>query len=76
MEEVFDMVKGTPNDMELGKKIRKWYWSMKENMDEKWIYESPDKGKTITKRLFGAPLSEKITIKEELIEDWYKRDET
>ena len=72
MEEIFDMVKETPNDMELGKKIRKWYYTQ----EDKWIYESPDKGKTVTKRLIGSPLSEKITIKEELIEDWYKRDET
>lgn len=59
MEEIIKMVKETPNDMELGKKIRKWYYTQ----EDKWIYESPDKGKTVTKRLFGAPLSERTIIK-------------
>lgn len=63
MEEIFDMVKGTPNDMELGKKIRKWYYTQTEEVNTKWIYESPDGGKTVTKRLFGAPHSQKILIK-------------
>ena len=87
MEEIFDMVKETPNDMELGKKIRKWYYTQKEKMDTKWIYESPDRGKTVTKRALGAPLSERILITDtkkfvnpykvnEVIEDWYIRDET
>lgn len=71
MEEILKMIEETPNDMELGKKLRKWYYIQQ----DKWIYESPDKGKTVTKRVFGASPSEKITIKEELIEDWYKRDE-
>jgi hypothetical protein len=60
MEEIFDMVTQTPNDMELGKKVRMWYY---EKMDTKWIYESPDMGKTVTKRALGAPLSERILIK-------------
>ena len=59
MEEIIKMVRETTNDMELGKKIRKWYYTQ----EDKWIYESPDKGKTVTKRLFGAPLSERTIIK-------------
>ena len=64
MEEIFDMVRGTPNDMELGKKIRKWYYTQTEEVNTKWIYESPDGGKTVTKRLLGAPLSERILVKQ------------
>ena len=82
MEEIIEMVIQTPNDMELGKKLRKWYWGMKEKQEEytkslegKWVYESPDGGKTVTRRPVGSPLSQRTIIKEELIEDWYKRDE-
>lgn len=83
MEEIFKMVTQNPNDMELGKKIRSWYYTQKEKQEEytkgledKWIYESPNGGRTITKRAMGSPLSERIVIKDELIEDWYKRNET
>ena len=43
--ELGDDVKATPNDMELGGKIRHKNWD--------WIYESPDGGKTIYSRRAG-----------------------
>ncbi len=36
--------------------------------DEGWIYESPDGGKTVTKRKVGS--TEKITVKEEKVKRW------
>ena len=56
------IVEETPNDMELGEKIREMYWKNRElqkqyiNM-KGWIYESPDGGKTITRRKMGADVS-------------------
>ena len=52
------LVENTPNDMELGAKIRKIYWDRidKINQLDKWdgtIYESPDGGKTVFRRDFG-----------------------
>ena len=51
------MIKDTPNDAELGNKIRQksWegetrFWPEKET---KYIYESPDNGKTVYRREFG-----------------------
>ena len=43
--ELGEDVKSTPNDMELGGKVRHKNW--------KWIYESPDGGKTVYRRKFG-----------------------
>jgi len=42
-------VKETPNDMELGNKIRREMWKN----EKTHIYESPDKGKTVYKREFN-----------------------
>ena len=36
MEEIIKMVKETPNDMELGKKIRKWFYTNKDVRVENW----------------------------------------
>jgi len=45
-----EIIKNTPNDAELGSKIRQKSWEQKET---KYIYESPDKGKTVYRRKFG-----------------------
>jgi len=45
------MIKDTPNDAELGNKIRQKSWE--EQKETKYIYESPDKGKTVYRRKFG-----------------------
>lgn len=92
MEEITQLIKSTPNDSELGKKIRSMYYIHQQKVEEytksvegKFIYESPDGGKTIYQRLIGSPLSERTLIRDtekfinpykvnEVIEDWYKRD--
>ena len=63
------IVAETPNDMELGEKIREMYWKNRElekqyiNM-KGWIYESPDGGKTITRRKMGEDISERELVKD------------
>ena len=63
------IVEETPNDMELGEKIREMYWKNRElqkqyiNM-KGWIYESPDGGKTITRRKIGEDISEREIVKD------------
>ena len=64
-----ELIREYPNDMELGKQIRKMYYEQQDkikeligDMEGKFIYESPDGGNTITKRPFGAPLSERVII--------------
>ena len=55
------LVEKYPNDFELGSKIRELYWLQQENFfkydDSSWIYESPDGGKTVTRRKMGADVS-------------------
>jgi len=46
-----EMIKDTPNDAELGNKIRQKSWE--EQKITRYIYESPDKGKTVYRRKFG-----------------------
>ena len=43
--ELGEDVKSTPNDMELGEKVRHKNWN--------WIYESPDGGETVYRRKSG-----------------------
>ena len=46
-----EMIKDTPNDAELGNKIRRKSWEKQK--ETKYIYESPDGGKTVYRREFG-----------------------
>jgi len=46
-----EMIQDTPNDAELGSKIRQKSWEKQKEI--KYIYESPDKGKTVYRRKFG-----------------------
>jgi hypothetical protein len=54
------------NDFELGSKVRELYWLQQENFfksdDRAWIYESPDGGKTVTRRKMGADISTRETL--------------
>mgnify|MGYP004240649787 FL=1 len=50
LKTVKTMVHDTPNDMQLGKRIRSYFHD--EENPETYIYESPD-GKTIYRRRFG-----------------------
>ena len=72
MMDLEELIKNTPNDMELGKKVRELYYKAKavkdavfEKMEGKMILESPDGGKTVTQRPFGAPISERVVISKE-----------
>ena len=63
------LVKDYPNDMELGGKIRELYWkgrenfdTLKEKMKDAKIFESPDGGKTVYVRGWGAPIDTRIEI--------------
>ena len=52
------LVEQYPNDMELGGEVREMYWENKKIqeafIDKKaWIFESPDGGKTVTRRRMG-----------------------
>jgi len=68
------LVENTPNDSELGAKVREIYWNMKEKVNNlnrykgpEWsgtIYESPDGGKTIYERPFGSDISERKLVKD------------
>ena len=64
------LVEETPNDSELGAKVRKIYWDSIDKMNQldKWhdgtIYESPDGGKTIYERPFGSDISERKLVKD------------
>lgn len=65
-----ELVENTPNDMELGKKVRELYFKAKavrdavfEKMEGKMILESPDGGKTVTERPFGGDISERKIVK-------------
>ena len=63
------LVENTPNDSELGAKVKKIYWDRidKINKLDKWggtIYESPDGGETIYERPFGSDISERTLVKD------------
>lgn len=45
--------------------IKKWH-EMQEDKERK-IFESPDKGETITERPFGGSISDRVTIKSKTI---------
>lgn len=63
------IVEQTPNDADLGRKVRTEYWQQKEKMDSykkqfegKKIFESPDGGKTVYERPFGSNPSERKLV--------------
>ena len=67
--DVKNLVEETPNDSELGAKVRKIYWDRidKINQFEKYdgmIYESPDGGETVYERPFGSDISERKLVKD------------
>ncbi len=43
--------------------VKKWH-EMQEELKDKKIYESPDKGDTITERPFLGDISDRVTIKQ------------
>lgn len=68
-----ELVETYPNDMELGKKVRELYYQnkqkfeeLKSSMEGKFIYESPDGGKTIYQRPWGSDLTERKLVTKQL----------
>lgn len=64
------LVEQYPNDMELGREVRKLYLEnisrlekLQKEMEGKFIYESPDGGKTVYQRPFGGDINERTLVK-------------
>lgn len=64
------LVEQYPNDMELGREVRKLYLEnisrlekLQKEMEGKFIYESPDGGKTVYQRSFGGDINERTLVK-------------
>tara|TARA_B100000287_G_scaffold298002_1_gene281169 strand:- start:362 stop:874 length:513 start_codon:yes stop_codon:yes gene_type:complete len=75
LDTIWDMIDDTPNNMELGKKIRQFYYEQQEatpdplekaanTMKDKptYSYESPDGGNTVYKRAHGS--DERVLVKD------------
>ena len=69
-----EIVDNTPNDSQLGSKIREISWKQDQQQKEnkgKYIYESPDGGKTVYRREFGNyNKKEKITMEKISLYDY------
>jgi hypothetical protein len=70
MNDLFKLVEQYPNDMELGREVRKLYWDnvsrlekMNKEMEGVKIFESPDGGKTVYERPFGGDVSQRTLVK-------------
>lgn len=68
------LVEKYPNDFELGEKVRQLYWLQQENFfkedDRSWIYESPDGGKSVTRRRLGADISTREQVLVDELPTW------
>ena len=42
-------------------------------LNEKWIFESPDGGKTVTRRPFNGNISQREVIKQPILSEGHKR---
>ena len=62
LDSIYFMVDTTPNDMELGKRVRKYYWDNTEETKTTYMYESPDGGNTIYRRKSGQ--DERVLVKD------------
>lgn len=65
LDGIYQLVDTTPNNMELGKMVRTYYFENTEEVDEPedepvYIYESPDEGKTLYRREMGETVREKV----------------
>jgi hypothetical protein len=70
MNDLFKLVEQYPNDMELGREVRKLYWDnvsrlekINKEMEGVKIFESPDGGKTVYERPFGGDVSQRTLVK-------------
>ena len=64
LDGVYTLVDTTPNNMELGKRLREYYFEHTEEVDEEpvYIYESPDEGKTLYRRQVGETIREEKVV--------------
>ena len=63
LDGVYHLVSSIPNNMELGKQVRRYYIENTEEVIEDepvYIYESPDEGKTLYRRQVGQTTREKV----------------
>ena len=65
LNDLYMLVETTPNNMDLGKRIRTFYYDNTEEMPEEptpelFVYESPDNGKTLYKRKVGEYAERKL----------------
>ena len=65
LNDLYMLVETTPNNMELGKRVRTYYFDNTEEMPEEptpelFVYESPDNGKTLYKRKVGEYADKKL----------------
>ena len=71
LDGIYHIIDATPNDRELGKRVREYYWSHTEEVEEDepvYIYESPDNGKTLYRRKFGDYATNREQV-EEVVDD-------
>lgn len=67
-QEIRELVKKYPNDMELGGKVREYFYNLdKQNTQgEGKIFESPDGGKTVYERPLNSDISERKLVTNQL----------
>ena len=63
LNDIYHMVEAEPNTMKLGKVIRTYYLENTEETEEEepvYVYESPDNGKTLYRRIIGDASRERM----------------
>ena len=48
LKEIIELINKYPNDMELGKKLREWFYQQKDNRIDEWYDRNNDKNETIS----------------------------
>ena len=68
LNDLYMLVETTPNNMDLGKRVRTYYYDHTEEIIEEspelYVYESPDGGETLYKRKIGEYADRKLVDKE------------
>ena len=68
LNDLYMLVEVTPNNMDLGKRVRTYYYDHTEEVTEEtpelFVYESPDNGKTLFKRKIGEYADRKLVDEE------------
>ena len=62
LNDLYHIVETTPNNMELGKRVRQYYWDNTEDVKPIYVYESPDGGNTVYRRESGQ--DERVLVKD------------